>query len=88
MTNIKSVGCISYDLLTQGEWYLTNRLTSRQLIANIHWSFYWTDHVYVVIRFGDSVWFSQVEESLCKLFYCLFIQCIFISLGDPVTKIG
>jgi hypothetical protein len=49
--------------------------------------------VYAVFRFGDIAWSSQVEVSLCKLFYCLQLPQIIENkttsiYGDGKSVVG
>jgi hypothetical protein len=79
LIDIKSVRSISYVffcLKSKGlsPTYSTFLVSSHdQLTTNIHWPWYWTVHVYVVIHFCDRVWSFRAEASLCKVFCRLFV---------------
>ena len=49
-------------------------LASSQLTTSIHWPWYCTGHVFVVIYFCESMWSFWVES--VQVFYCLFIYVL------------
>ena len=59
---------------------------SSPLTTSIHRSRYCTVHIYVVIRFYDSMSSFLVEANMCRFFLSFVYLCI--AAGDPVIKKG
>jgi hypothetical protein len=90
LIDIKSVRSITYYFccIKSNGLYITKNstfLASSQLTMSIHWPWYCTVYVYVVIHFCDSMWSFWVQGNLCRFFFILFVY-ICVVIGDPIIR--
>ena len=94
LIDIKSVRSISYYFccIKSNGLYITKNstfLASSQLTMSIHWPWYCTVYIYVVIHFCDSMWSFWVQGNLCRFFlYCLFISVLSLEIQLSEMRFG